>query len=254
MDIIKLFYQRVRVKQILHFFIKAHTKEFEFIPFIEQKTLVQNSFHRTIYRGADKTLNHILRDMCSPYKKRKCHTHDDVKIEHLQKYSVYLYIKSKKIKTDNVVDKELVKLPVSTPSADLLNKGIGISEQSETRNKIADLGNTFEFVGTSQNREAKKSYIESVLAYVFKDEINWPVDHTKAELENQLLEGSKKDLKKLIINAKRTNEIRESPLVTQGDIINLIEDYYEKFKTHNLNITNFKEIFTNEFLNDYGNV
>lgn len=255
MDIIKLFYQRVRVKQILHFFIKAQAKEFECIPFIEGNSLVQNSYQHTIYREAEKTLTHILNDMCLPYKKRQFETHDDVKVEHLLKYSAYLYLKRKRIKLNNKENKTLekpenVSLGISAHDASTLNMEIGLSEQNEPFSQTITPENIFEDVGTSQNTDNKRSYIESQLKSVIKDE-SWEVDTTKSELENQLLEQSKKDLKVLITSAINKTDM---PDTWHGNVINTIEDYYHKFKTDKLNTKNFKEVFTDEFLKEYENV
>lgn len=256
MDLIKLFYQRVRVKQLLHVFIQAQIRNFEYIPFIENNTLVQNSFHKNIVTKATKTLDHISNDMCSPYKKHKTHNNSNCKIENLQKYSVYL-LKNKN-KTD-LNNEEPIKKPDSSQSEipDKLssslsfeNKTVNIGDLTEKPKYTIQVPSIFK----SDFPEHKSRFIENILSFVMKTDYNnikgfIYLDENQTTKQEGVIDYIKLNIGKAVIKANEEPDSQQAYKNLLTDIVNIAETYYNEFKENNLDMKVFQETVFDEFTN-----
>lgn len=256
MDTIELFYQHVRMNQMLHFFINAQAKEFEFIPFIDKNTLVQNSFHANIYIKSEKTLKHILQDMCPPSKKRKRDPCATTKIENLEKYSVYLF----KLRKETIPDipKNNKDEPIYQPSlsangkpGDIPSNVIGVEQMLSQSEKKVAIEDIYHSIGTEKNKEEKSFYIENLLNSIIKRNffIQFELEDPRIAKQKTLLDKNIKDLKYKLFATLGSSDQKLAPKKMEEFLTEIIENTNEEFKNNNLDITEFKKRFTDAFIN-----
>lgn len=240
MDIIKLFYQHVRAKQMLHVLIQAHVKEFEYIPFIENSTLVQNSFYKNIQISATDILKHISENMCSPYKKRK--TNDDsgkCQIVNLQKYSVYLLKNKSKLKNETPV--ELEKEDSGSSSEE---PGVNIHELKP------DIPNLYESTGTEKD---KLNFIKTILKNVLG--VNYEAEDLGDDMfldkvgdQEKLLDTAKIEIQNAIENARQILDEKDKTKKLSEYITLIAAKYYKTFQEKKFNFPDLKKTFIEQFM------
>lgn len=260
MDIIEFFYQRVRIKQMLHVFIQAQVREFEYIPFIENKQLVHDSFFKIIDKNATKSISHIADEMCSPYKKRKYHKEDIAKcqIESLEKYNYYYYKnRPKDLHMQNISN-------VSKNDQKIITNG---SERERSKSQdfnsqvfISQMGGNSKVINTSaipnlfENAigENKKNFIIDILKVVMVDdydkdeEITLSTDQIK--IETNAIKDIKKHINETILSAKEINNLQQAHEKLVQNITSVMIYYFDQFKKNELNVRKFQDEAINAFL------
>lgn len=88
------FYNNVRTKQMLHFFIKAHDKEFEYIPVIVENNIINDGLKDLISIKTENSLQYIHNNIYQPLKQNsyKCTNADNL---NLIDYREYVFSKKK---------------------------------------------------------------------------------------------------------------------------------------------------------------
>lgn len=252
MDIIKLFYQRIRVKQMLHVFIQAQIRKFEYIPFIETNTLVQNSFNKHILETAVKTLDHISHDMCSPYKKRKTYDNSKCKIKNLQKYSVYLLKNRNKTNLNNDKPENSQDSSLSKSTNDL----------SEFKSKVVNIGDLIQEQKYSVQApnifkgdfaEYKSQFIDDMLSFVMKTDFNtedfFYLDQDQTAQQEGQIDYIKRDIREAVTKANNEEDSEQAYKSLMKDIVDIAKTYYQEFKTKNFDIKVLQNTFFDAFTN-----
>lgn len=253
MDIIESFYQHVRVKQMLHFFIKAQAKKFEFIPFIEDKTLV-HSFHANIYESKN-TLKHILDDIGLPYKKRKFNNKCNTNIDNVQKYNVYLFTRRNKAKPNTIEDIRNIISPsistVSKSSGDDSLKISDISQQNENLLKPVSIEDLIAYDGYEPNLKGRRQYIEDLLNSIIIRDFHAEVDSDKDQRDEKPILD--KNLFNLLYNINSVVSVVTVDKKTKAKrlkefLIETITQAHLDYQNINLSAEKFKEQCIQEFL------
>lgn len=260
MDIIKEFYERIREKQMLNVFVQAQKRKYEYIPFIENNTLVQNIFYQNIPIASTVILNHISDVMCSPYKKRKIHKVNDniqinneCKITKIEKYSHYVF---KKINEDKFIiqlEKNIDKLEDGNQDDSKSKLGIGITED-----KIENLDDVSKYMDIfkTDNDQVRRQFITNILKVVMgKDYVEEKADYTdyqdyiKAKKE-LTLKGIENELEEACLGAKQKakDDLEDGIKMLQKNVFKIIESNYEKYKLTEHDKKYFREIIEDELV------
>lgn len=250
MDIIELFYERVRAKQRLHVLIQAHIKEFEYIPFIENNTLVQNSFYESIPKNAKSVLSHISRDMCSPYDKRKYNDESSkYQIKNLQKYSVYLLKNRNKtnLNSETLTKKAKLDDPLKVESSSFLMKEVRIGQ---LKPETLDTSALINILKTGLLSD-KQKFIYQILQTIMKD------DYLKESLAYQrdpekekqlgLLDNIEQSIKTAVQTFSETQPSEDAYNTLIQSIVDTVNEYYNQFKDLNFDMELFRNTVYNTF-------
>lgn len=252
MDIIKYFYQRIREKQMLHVFVQAQKREFEYIPFIETNILIQNALHKSIPLGATIALKHISNVMCSPYKKRK-HTNTSkeidtkCKINKTEKYSHYLFKKINKVHTEN--QRESTSNTNNNKLNDLEeNEGVNVAMAS--KEDIFDVSKYLAIFKFSDNR---KDFINEILKTAMGENYNKEniieLEYGEEMKQGKMLEEIDLEITKAFKKAASNVTMDQKVKLFYNSILDIVIKYYKQFKTNNFNMKIFQDKIEESFLN-----
>ena len=133
MDIIKNFYEMVRVQQTFAFFVKANSNEREYIPFIANNTLINTSLKNVLPPSA-KTVDRFAKSICTTfYHKDKRLTKCD-SINTIGEFGDYLFMfNHKKAKEKILLKRKRLQSPPILEEQDDTKKPF-LSETSNVLN------------------------------------------------------------------------------------------------------------------------